>query len=538
MSNKYLKFYALFAVVLIVLVSAFMLADGIEPTSEVVIDGYQAYTNEATDSAAESSGEAAEKTFADTVAEINGVVNSFAWGPIMLALLVGTGICYTVLTKGFQFKNFGMVMRETIGQIFSKKKKEEQDQDGSITPFQALTTAMAATVGTGNIAGVTGAIVLGGPGAIFWMWVSALFGMMTKFAEVVLAVHFREKNEKGEWIGGPMYYIKNGLGKGFSWLSVIFAVLGSLAAFGIGNMTQVNTIASSIVTAIDSVTASNIVGTTTEFTLRLAIGIAVAVFVGFVVIGGVKRIGKVTEKLVPFMALLYVVGALVVVIVNIGSIGSVFASIFQAAFAPQAVVGGVSGFVFMNAVRRGVGRGVFSNEAGLGSAPIAHASTSEKNPVKQGLFGVFEVFMDTIVICTLTSLVVLMSGIVVPWGNGDLAGVSTTTLGFASVFGSQFASIFVALAIICFATSTVLSWQLYGERCFGFLTKGKFTIVYKVVFIGMILVGATMNLSLAWDIADTLNGLMAIPNLVALVLLSGTVVKLTKEYLEQRKAQK
>jgi len=496
---------------------------------DTVIDGYADYEAPVVEEQAEDT----EETFGDKVAKVNGAVNSFAWGPVMLVLLVGTGIIFTVATKGFQFAKFGHVIRNTVGKLFKKGKKEKA-ADGSITPFQALTTAMAATVGTGNIAGVTGAIVLGGPGAIFWMWISALFGMMTKFSEIVLAVKFREKNAKGEWVGGPMYYIKNGLGKNWKWLGIIFSVLGALAAFGIGNMTQVNTIAGTIVNAANSITATNIAGTQTEVIIRWVVGILIAVISALVVIGGVKRIGKVTEKLVPFMSLFYILGALVIIFANIGSIGTVFGSIFKAAFAPRAVVGGVGGFLLMNAIKRGVGRGVFSNEAGLGSSPIAHASTSETHPVKQGLYGIFEVFMDTIVVCTLTAVVVLIAGasgsMTIPWGNADAAGADVTTAAFSTIFGPQFASIFVAVAILCFALSTILSWELYGERCFGFITNGKGLRIYQIIFLLVIVVGATMNLSLVWDIADTLNGLMALPNLVALLALSGVVVKEVRAY--------
>ena len=455
----------------------------------------------------------------------------------MLVLLVGTGIWFTIRSGFFQFAKFGHVMKNTVGKLFHKDKKENSEK-GAITPFQALTTAMAGTVGTGNIAGVAGAIVLGGPGAVFWMWISALFGMMTKFAEVVLSLQYREKDENGEWIGGPMYYIKNGMGKRWKWLAVIFALLGTLASFGIGNMTQVNTIAETFVNAADTITAATLAGTQTETILRIVVGVVIAALVAVVIIGGVSRIGKVTEKLVPFMSIFYIIGALVIVFANISKIGPVFATIFQSAFAPRAMIGGVGGFLILNTIKRGVSRGVFSNEAGLGSAPIAHASSSERNPVKQGLYGIFEVFMDTIVICTLTALVILMSGIVVPWGNEDMAGAQVTVMAYGSIFGAKFASIFVAIAILCFALSTTLSWALYGQRCFGFLTGERGVRIYQIVFIFMAVAGATMNLKLVWDIADTLNGLMAIPNLIALLALSGVVIRLLKEYRADLRTQK
>lgn len=501
---------------------------------ETVIDFYPDYEPE---DSADAEAAAEKNPVIAAIESANQAVNSFAWGPIMLVLLVGTGIWFTIRSGFFQFAKFGHVLKNTVGKLFHKEKKETSEK-GAITPFQALTTAMAGTVGTGNIAGVAGAIVLGGPGAVFWMWVSALFGMMTKFSEVVLSIRYREKDAKGEWVGGPMYYIKNGLGRKWKWLAVIFSLLGALAAFGIGNMTQVNTIAETFVNAADTITATTIAGTQTEMIIRIVIGVVIAAIAAVVIIGGVTRIGKVTEKLVPFMSVFYIVGALIIVFANIEKIGSVFATIFQAAFAPRAMIGGVGGFLFLNTIKRGVSRGVFSNEAGLGSAPIAHASSSELNPVKQGLYGIFEVFMDTIVICTLTALVVLMSGIVVPWGNENMAGAQVTVSAYGSVFGAEFASIFVAVAILCFALSTMLSWALYGQRCFGFLTGNRGIKIYQIIFILVIVAGATMNLKLVWDIADTLNGLMAIPNLIALLGLSGVVIRLLKEYRSELRMPK
>lgn len=474
--------------------------------------------------------ETAEIGFAEKVSAVNNFLNDIAWGVFMCALLVGTGAYLSVRNGFLQFGRFGYIMKNTIGKVFRKEKSVAGE--GEITPFQALCTALAATVGTGNIAGVTGAIVLGGPGAVFWMWVAALMGMCTKYAEIVLAVKYREKNAKGEWVGGPMYYIKNGLGKGWGWLGTMFAVFGALAAFGIGSMTQVNTIAGTFVAAIDSVTATVITGTAMETTVRLIVGAVIAALVALVVIGGIKRLGSVTEKLVPAMSVFYIIGSLIVIFANISRLGMVFKSIFQAAFTTEAAFGGVSGFVLMNAIKRGVGRGVFSNEAGLGSAPIAHASSSETNPVRQGIYGVFEVFADTIVICTMTALVVLSSN-VVPWGNADLAGADTTILAFGTVFGPKVSSIFIAIAIFFFAFSTIISWSLYGQRCFGYLTRNRGVLVYQIVFIASIVVGATLKLSLVWNIADTLNGFMAVPNLIALLALSGVVVQMTREYFSK-----
>lgn len=328
---------------------------------------------------------------AEMIAQINDVINGFVWGVPMMLLIVGTGVYFTIRTGFLQFRKFGYAMKHTIGKCFHKVEAKE----GSVTPVQALTTALAATVGTGNIAGVCGAIAAGGPGAIFWMWVSALFGMCTKFAEVTLAIKYRERNDKGDWVGGPMYYIKNGLGQNWKWLGAVFATFGMLAAFGIGNMTQVNTIATTVGSAITQFTSLP------ESTLKivyLVIGIIVAIISAMVYLGGLKRIGNVTEKLVPFMAVIYIVGCLIVIVTNSQHIGTVFSDIFRGAFNPSAVLGGAIGIGISQAIKKGVGRGVFSNEAGLGSAPIAHAAADTDSPVKQGLFGVFEVFADTIII--------------------------------------------------------------------------------------------------------------------------------------------
>ena len=462
----------------------------------------------------------------DAIIQINSAINGFVWGPVMLVLLVGTGLYLSISTGFVQFRKFGYAMKNTIGKVFHKAEAGH----GEITPFQAVTTALAATVGTGNIAGVTGAIVLGGPGAVFWMWISALVGMCTKYAEVLLAVKYRERNENGEWVGGPMYYIKNGLGKHFKWLGTIFAVLGAIAAFGIGNISQINSIADSVNQVAQ---AFNPAAVDAKNTIALVTGIVIAIFVGLVVIGGVKRIGQVTEKLVPFMAIIYIVCAVIVVIAHAGAIPAVFGMIFKGAFNPSAVVGGAAGITIRLAMTKGVGRGVFSNEAGLGSAPIAHASTSERDPVKQGLYGIFEVFMDTIVICTLTSLVVLCSGVAEGhWGEGALAGATTTIAGFSTVFGQKFGATLLALGLLLFATSTILGWSLYGTRCIEYLFGHKAVKPYQLLFVIVIVLGAVADLTLVWDISDTLNGLMAIPNLIGLLLLSPVVIKVTKDYFK------
>ncbi|MBR3561251.1 MAG: sodium:alanine symporter family protein [Oscillospiraceae bacterium] len=462
----------------------------------------------------------------DAIIQINSAINGFVWGPVMLVLLVGTGLYLSISTGFVQFRKFGYAMKNTIGKVFHKAEAGH----GEITPFQAVTTALAATVGTGNIAGVTGAIILGGPGAVFWMWISALVGMCTKYAEVLLAVKYRERNENGEWVGGPMYYIKNGLGKHFKWLGTVFAVLGAIAAFGIGNISQINSIADSVNQVAQ---AFNPAAVDAKSTIALVTGIVIAIFVGLVVIGGVKRIGQVTEKLVPFMAAIYIVCAVIVVIAHAGTIPAVFGMIFKGAFNPSAVVGGAAGITIRLAMTKGVGRGVFSNEAGLGSAPIAHASTSERDPVKQGLYGIFEVFMDTIVICTLTSLVVLCSGVAEGhWGEGALAGATTTIAGFSTVFGPKFGASLLAIGLLLFATSTILGWSLYGTRCIEYLFGHKAVKPYQLLFVVVIVLGAVADLTLVWDISDTLNGLMAIPNLIGLLLLSPVVIKVTRDYFK------
>lgn len=459
----------------------------------------------------------------DIIASINGKIGDIVWGIPMLVLIVGTGILLTCLTKGVQFRKFGYAMKNTLGKIFKKSEAGK----GEVTPFQAVTTALAATVGTGNIAGVTTAVVLGGAGSIFWLWVTALIGMCTKYAEVVLAVKFRERNKHGDWVGGPMYYITNGLGKGWKWLAIIFSIFGAFAAFGIGNAVQVGNITSSINTAIQAFAPS---AADSEGTINLVIGIVLAVIVALVLIGGIKRLGKVTEMLVPFMSVIYIIGCLVVIIVNIENLGSTFAMIFKGAFAPASVVGGVAGFSVKMCIEWGVKRGVFSNEAGLGSAPMAHAATSETDPVKQGLYGIFEVFMDTIVICTLSGVTVLISGIEIPYGIKAEATTALNSAAFATAFGGKFGSLIIAVGITLFAFSTVLSWGLYGTRCCEYIFGSKAIKVYQVIFVLIVVVGATMEISLAWDIADTLNGLMAIPNLIALIGLSGVVVRLTREH--------
>ena len=455
----------------------------------------------------------------NTIESINSVVNNFIWGVPAMICIIGVGLILSFRTGFIQIRKFPYAMKATIGRMFKKKTAS----DGSITPFQAVCTALAATVGTGNIAGVAGAIAIGGPGAVFWMWISALLGMCTKFAEVTLAVHFREKNKDGDLVGGPMYYIKNGLSKNWRFLAYLFSLFGVLTVFGTGNATQVNT----ITTAVNSALLNyNLIGEDATKTVSLVIGIIIAIAVALVLLGGIKRIGNVCEKLVPFMAVFYVILAIGVLILNIGKVPSVFYSIFYGAFNPQAVTGGIVGTLFTS-MKKGVSRGIFSNEAGLGTGSIAHACADTRNPVKQGLFGIFEVFTDTIVICTLTALVILCSGTGIQYGSA--AGAELTISGFTSTYGN-WVSIFTAIALCSFAFSTILGWGLYGARCAEFLFSNKVIKPFMFLYSLVAIVGATMDLGLLWDIAETFNGLMAIPNLIALFLLSGTVAKLAIEY--------
>lgn len=453
----------------------------------------------------------------DIIAKVNQVISDFIWGLPAMICIVGVGILLTVKTKFIQIRKFGESMRSTIGKLFDKKAAKE----GTMSPFQAVCTALAGTVGTGNIAGVAGAVALGGPGAVFWMWCSAFLGMCTKFAEVTLAVHYRDVNDSGEHVGGPMYFIKNGLGSKWKWLAVAYALFGVCTVFGTGNATQVNT----IVTSIDSALLNyNVIGEANISHTNLIAGIIIAIIVAMVLLGGVKRIGQVTEKLVPFMALIYIILGIGVIVINIKHVPGVFASIFTGAFTPRGVTGGAIGSAFL-CLKKGVSRGIFSNEAGLGTGSIAHACADTDDAVGQGLFGIFEVFMDTIVICTLTALVILCSGVGVAYG--EAAGAELTISGFTSTYGNWI-SIFTAVALCCFAFSTIIGWGLYGSRCIEFVFGGKSVRPFLVIYSFVAIIGATLDLGLLWDIAETFNGLMAIPNLIALFLLSGVVVKLVK----------
>lgn len=460
-----------------------------------------------------------KKSMLSTIEAINSAVNNFIWGVPAMICIIGVGLVLSFRTRFLQIRKFPYAMKVTFGRMFKKREAS----DGAMTPFQAVCTALAATVGTGNIAGVAGAIAIGGPGAVFWMWISAILGMCTKFSEVTLAVHFREKNVHGDLVGGPMYYIKNGLKKHWHWLAYLFSAFGVLTVFGTGNATQVNTITTAINTALMNY---HVISKDAVPTVNLVVGIILAVLIALILLGGIRRIGRVTEKLVPFMALIYIVLAVGVILFNIGHVPAVFASIIEGAFHPAAVTGGAVGSFFMS-MKKGVSRGIFSNEAGLGTGSIAHACADTRKPVKQGFFGIFEVFVDTIVICTLTALVILCSQ--VPVSYGQAAGAELTISGFTATYGN-WVSVFTAVAMCCFAFSTIIGWGLYGTRCIEFLFGSRVNKPFMLVYALVAIVGATMDLGLMWSIAETFNGLMAIPNLIAVFLLSRVVVKLVKEY--------
>lgn len=444
----------------------------------------------------------------DWILEFNQLVNDFVWGLPMLVLLIGAGILLAVRTRFAIYKNFKVVMKETFGSLFGKQEVEE----GTITPFQAVSTAMAASVGTGNIAGVALAISVGGPGAILWMWLAAILGMTTKFAEVTLSVATRQKNDVGEWVGGPMYYIKNGLNN--KWLSKIFALFAMLAPLGVGSMVQANSM-------------SEVLNNTFSIPTWVT-GIVLLVSAGLVILGGISRISSFAEKIVPAMAGLYVLGGLVILFIQRDQIPAAIQMIFSNAFTGTAATGGFLGATVQMAVRHGISRGVFTNEAGLGSGPIAHAPANTDHPVRQGLWGAFEVFIDTIVVCSLTALVIITSGV---WKNGDLAGASMTTAAFESGFTGG--GYIVTIGLVLFAFTTVIGWYYYGEKAFGFLMQTtKFTNLYRIVYIACLFIGSVGGLSVIWGIADTLNGLMAIPNLIALFALSGMVARLSADFFK------
>lgn len=461
----------------------------------------------------------------ETLDRINDFVNSIVWGWPTMILLVGTGIFFTVCLRGFQFRHLGDCIKSTV------QKRSGSAGTGEVTPFQAFATALAGTVGTGNIVGCSGAIITGGPGAVFWLWISGLFGMATKYSEVLLAIRYRRRNEHGERVGGPMFYIEDGLGKKWRWLAVFFAFAGTCAAFGIGCLSQVSSVVSAIRMSINSFSP---LSEAQEKTVALTVGIGTASVLALVIIGGLKRIGKFAANVSPFMSIIYLVFALVVIFMNIGSIGTVLKSIFAGAFTPKAVLGAAVGISMKQAMSSGIGRGLFSNEAGQGSAPIAHAGTEENSPAKQGMTGVFEVFFDTIVICTITCFAVLMSGVPIEYVSGDKNVLPI--LAFSSVFGDKIGSISVAVSLVLFAFTTMVSWSLYGVRCFEYLLKtDKYSLLYRILFVIVVAYGATVPLGLAYRISDTLNGLMAIPNIIALLGLHKVVIEETDKAFPTKK---
>ncbi|MCR5217549.1 sodium:alanine symporter family protein [Treponema sp.] len=466
----------------------------------------------------------------ETITNINSSVNGIVWGTFGIALLFIAGLLMTIVNKGFQFTRFTHWIKKTIGAIFKDKKitAHTSKENKAISQFQSLCTALAATIGTGNIVGVATAIILGGPGAIFWMWIMAIFGMMTNYSENVLGIYFRRKGSKGEWHGGAMYYLKDGLGKykGFKHAGTVLAVLFSLfcliASFGIGNMSQVNSIAGNMESAFNVPTWIS--------------GIILLAIASVVILGGLKRVAAVTEKLVPFMAVIYILGALVIFFTHISSIPVVFTSIIKGAFGLNSAAGGITGYGIQLAITWGFKRGAFSNEAGLGSSVMVHSSSNVKEPVRQGMWGIFEVFADTIIVCSLTAFAILSTGLV-DLETGKMistnAGSGLVGEAFATVFGS-FGPKFIAIAILLFAFSTVLGWSHYGATAWQYLFGEKTQVIYKIAFVVMIFFGSTMSLSLAWDLSDTFNGLMMIPNLIGVISLSPLVAKITKNYVDRK----
>ncbi|MCR5592482.1 MAG: alanine:cation symporter family protein [Saccharofermentans sp.] len=488
----------------------------------------------------------------DTLTAFNDAVNTFVWTKTGVWLLMITGIVMTVLTKGFQFTHIGHWWKKTIGSLFHKSVISHTEDKATISQFQALCTALAATVGVGNIAGVSAAIIAGGPGAVFWMWIAAILGMMTNYSENILGIYFRRKNHAGEWSGGAMYYLEDGLGnyKGMKKigrvLALIFAVCAIFASFGIGNLGQVNKIVLNFTSSFDIKPLSSVVLFSSDgmdVTLYMLIaGLVLMFLVGTVVIGGLQRIANVAEKIVPVMVVLFILGSLIIIFKNIVHVGPAFACIFKYSFSAPAVWGGVTGIGFKTIITQGCKRGVFSNEAGLGSSVMVHSNSNVKEPVKQGLWGIFEVFADTIIVCTMTSLVILTSG-VVDLETGVIETSSDAVL-VADAFNSVFkvgeldcGRMFVALAILVFAFTTILGWSQYGSKAIEYLS-GRFAPVairiYKVFFVILIVSGSIMTSSIAWDISDTFNGMMMIPNLIGVLSMSPLVMKITNNYIARR----
>ncbi len=473
------------------------------------------------------------KAILDWLIAFNGKLNDIVWGVPALTLLIGTGVLMTVLTRFFQFHRFGHMWKETVGGIHRGKAGKKGDDKHAISQFQALCTALSATIGTGNIAGVAYAITMGGPGAVFWMWIAAVVGMMTNYSENVLGIYFRRRNKKGEWSGGAMYYLRDGLGRMKYGkvvgpvLAVLFSLYAILASFGIGNMSQLVSISESVSALASSFDPGKV---------SLITGIVVLVLAALVIVGGLKRIATTNERIVPFMALFFIAGSLVIIVMNISKVGAAFAAIFKGAFSLRSAASGVTGAVIARAMQWGFKRGVFSNEAGLGSSVMVHSASDVKEPVVQGLWGIFEVFADTIIVCTCTALVILTSGVVDLETGASLSGVTKlglATEAFTANFGT-FGGIFIAVAVSLFAFTTILGWSYYGSKAWEYVFGEKSAIVYKVLFLGMLLASAAIDASVAIDFSDTFNGLMAIPNLIGVVCLSGLVVRITKNYTARK----
>ena len=481
-------------------------------------------------------------SFLDKITEVNDAINGFVWTNLGLVLLIGAGIILTASTKFFQIIHIKEWWMNTVGGMFSKKSKVRKNKEsGSVSQFQALCTALAATIGTGNIAGVASAIVVGGPGAVFWMWIAAFFGMMTNFSENVLGIYYRRKNSEGEWSGGAMYYLRDGLGryKGCKYIGRFFAALFSvfavLASFGIGNMGQINKIVINLDSAILKNVNLGFAFGEVKWT-SVIIGVLLMILGGLIILGGLKRIASFAERVVPFMAVLYVLGCLIIIFAHVTEIGTYFAAIFKFAFGIKAVAGGAVGVTIKTVITQGCKRGVFSNEAGLGSSVMVHSASNVREPVKQGMWGIFEVFADTMVVCTMTALVVLSSGKIDLETGLAMEGTNDATL-VADSFGNLFGpagSIFVSLAILLFAFTTVVGWSHYGSKSFEYLFGVKAAKGYKVFFVLMMISGAVMTSSLAWDISDTFNGLMMVPNLIGVLSLLPMVVKITNNYVKRR----
>ena len=482
----------------------------------------------------------------ELITKVNGAVNDAVWGLPGLILLIGSGILLTCGTKFFQISHLAHWWKETIVSVFKKDSKSKQSDDKkAISQFQALCAALAATIGTGNIAGVSAAIVTGGPGAVFWMWVAAFFGMMTNFSENLLGIYYRRKNKNGEWSGGPMYYLKEGLGKryGKGWLKPIanvlaflFSCFAILASFGIGNMAQINKIVLNMDDAFFKNASLGMIPGTQIDVIHLIIGVALLILGALIIIGGLQRIAKFAEVVVPIMAVTYVVGSLIIFGANLSQVGAMFAAIFKFAFTPAAFLGGGIGMLIKKTMTQGFKRGVFSNEAGLGSSVMVHSSSNVKEPVKQGLWGIFEVFFDTFVVCTMTAVVVFSTGCIDLATGAPAADVNGDTLvsqAFGGFFGAP-GTWFVAIAMLFFAFTTVLGWSQYGSKAVEYLFGVKGVKVYKLIFVAMILSGAVMEGGLAWDLSDTFNGLMMIPNLIGVLALLPLVLKITSNYVDRK----